>query len=259
MKGQRTVTYKIKYGDTLTSIAKSFNTTVDAIAGANNIKNKNLIYAGDTLYIPDVSSSASAPAGSVRTVSGGGVILGGDESAAKKAAQSVESWEKRRPTEYKDNYAAKIDSLLSALSSRKFSYDPEKDPSYIKYRDKYLADALLAMEDAAGAASAKTGGYSNSYAQAVGNQAFGKYMQDFSQILPELYEAAYDRYSDEGDDLISRIKLISSLSDEQWDRYNDALKNYLSEGKMLTDNYSKLSKEDAENYLKYLEIMKKYS
>ena len=81
-------------------------------------------------------------------------------------------------------------------------------------------------------------------------------MQDFSQILPELYEAAYDRYSDEGDDLISRIKLISSLSDDQWDRYNDALKNYLSEGKMLTDNYSKLSKEDAENYLKYLEIMK---
>ena len=45
-------TYKIKYGDTLTSIAKKYNTTVDIIANLNGIKNKNLIYAGDTLKIP---------------------------------------------------------------------------------------------------------------------------------------------------------------------------------------------------------------
>ena len=45
-------TYKIKNGDTLGSIAKRHNTTVDAIAKINNIKNPNMIYVGDIIKIP---------------------------------------------------------------------------------------------------------------------------------------------------------------------------------------------------------------
>lgn len=46
-------TYKIKYGDTLSGIAAKFGTTVSKIMSANpSIKNKNLIYAGNTLKIP---------------------------------------------------------------------------------------------------------------------------------------------------------------------------------------------------------------
>ncbi len=45
-------TYVVKSGDTLSSIARSFNTTVSALAAANNITNPNLIYAGQTLVIP---------------------------------------------------------------------------------------------------------------------------------------------------------------------------------------------------------------
>ena len=45
------ILYKIKYGDTLTSIAKRFGCTVNEIAKFNNIKNPNLIYAGDTIQI----------------------------------------------------------------------------------------------------------------------------------------------------------------------------------------------------------------
>ena len=63
------MTYKIKYGDTLTSIAKNFNTTVYALASLNNIKNKNLIYAGDTLTIPGTDFG-----GNTVTLNGGGVI-----------------------------------------------------------------------------------------------------------------------------------------------------------------------------------------
>ena len=44
--------YLIKKGDTLSAIAKKFNTTVSALAKANNIKNVNKIYAGKTLVIP---------------------------------------------------------------------------------------------------------------------------------------------------------------------------------------------------------------
>lgn len=48
------MTYKIKKGDTLNKIAKTFGTTVKAIKDANpdKIKNVNKIYTGDTIKIP---------------------------------------------------------------------------------------------------------------------------------------------------------------------------------------------------------------
>lgn len=45
--------YTILPGDTLTSIASKFNTTVDDIVSLNNIPNKDLIYAGDTINLPN--------------------------------------------------------------------------------------------------------------------------------------------------------------------------------------------------------------
>lgn len=49
------ITYKIKKGDTLSSIAKRYGTTIKAIKEANpdKIKNVNKIYAGDTIKIPE--------------------------------------------------------------------------------------------------------------------------------------------------------------------------------------------------------------
>lgn len=45
-------TYVVQPGDTLYSIARSFNTTVPAIVAANNITNPNVIYTGQVLVIP---------------------------------------------------------------------------------------------------------------------------------------------------------------------------------------------------------------
>ena len=45
------IRYVIKKGDTLSGIAKKFNTTVKELAKKNNIKNVNKIYAGDVLKI----------------------------------------------------------------------------------------------------------------------------------------------------------------------------------------------------------------
>lgn len=47
-----TVKYTVKAGDTLYSIAKKYNTTVTAIAKANNITNVNSIRVGQVLIIP---------------------------------------------------------------------------------------------------------------------------------------------------------------------------------------------------------------
>lgn len=43
--------YVVKAGDTLSGIAKKFNTTVAKLAAKNNIKNPNKIYAGQKLYV----------------------------------------------------------------------------------------------------------------------------------------------------------------------------------------------------------------
>jgi len=51
-------TYKIKSGDTLSGIAKKYNTNVSTLMGLNPyIKNANLIYAGKTLNLPGSTSS----------------------------------------------------------------------------------------------------------------------------------------------------------------------------------------------------------
>ena len=49
------IEYQIIKGDTLTSIAKAFGTTVAKLKELNNIKNANLIYAGDVIKIPKKS------------------------------------------------------------------------------------------------------------------------------------------------------------------------------------------------------------
>lgn len=260
-------TYKIKKGDTLTSIAKSYNTTVDSIASANGIKNKNLIYAGDTLNIPDKSvsgggnisplvttkldTSGAYKVGGTPSYSGGAII----SSETKKAADSVEKWRSSKP-EYKGSfYGKELESLVSALSGRKFSYDPESDPLARAYREAYMRDARLAGEDALGKAAALTGGYGNSYALSAAQQAYAGQLQDGIKIIPELYKAAYDRYTDEGDSIADQIKLLSSLSDSEFDRYNKMIKNYLSEGRLLTDNYNDLSKEDFDRFIDYAKLL----
>jgi LysM repeat protein len=54
-------TYVIQPGDTLSAIARSFGVSVQDIAAANNIVNPNLIYAGQTLIIPDSSPPSETP------------------------------------------------------------------------------------------------------------------------------------------------------------------------------------------------------
>lgn len=45
------ITYTVRMGDTLSGIARTFNTTTDELARINNIANKNLIYTGQVLKL----------------------------------------------------------------------------------------------------------------------------------------------------------------------------------------------------------------
>ena len=51
LKAKREITYIVQKGDSLSTIAKKYNTTVSAIANKNNIKNPNKIYVGQKIII----------------------------------------------------------------------------------------------------------------------------------------------------------------------------------------------------------------
>jgi predicted chitinase/murein DD-endopeptidase MepM/ murein hydrolase activator NlpD len=50
-------TYSVRRGDTLSAIAKKFGTSVNALAKSNNIKDPNLILAGQKLNVPGAGAS----------------------------------------------------------------------------------------------------------------------------------------------------------------------------------------------------------
>ena len=99
------------------------------------------------------------------------------------------------------------DSYDAYLDRDDFSYDVAKDPLYQQYKKQYTDLGKLAMEDTTGQAAALTGGYGNSYAQTVGQQTYNRYMQQLSAAVPELYNAAYNRYQAEGEALYNDIVL----------------------------------------------------
>jgi hypothetical protein len=82
------------------------------------------------------------------------------------------------------------------------------------------------MRDTVGQAAALTGGYGSSYAESVGQQQYGLYLQKLGQAMPELYKAAFDRYSAEGDALRADFDMAKGLADSEYgrrrDRFNQA-------------------------------------
>lgn len=52
----------VKAGDTVSKIANQYNSTVSSIEAANNLKNVNLIYVGESLAIPNATSASTSTA-----------------------------------------------------------------------------------------------------------------------------------------------------------------------------------------------------
>lgn len=80
------VKYTVKKGDTLSAIAKKYGTTVNSIAKLNNIKNVNLIYVGQVLYISGKPASTSSSSSSSSSGSSS------SSSRSSSTVTSVEIW-----------------------------------------------------------------------------------------------------------------------------------------------------------------------
>ena len=79
----------IKYGDTLGDIAKANNTTVAKLAEINHISNVDLIFAGQTLVLPDGTTATVAAPTATTSAQTQAPVATPTSAPAKPAAQPV--------------------------------------------------------------------------------------------------------------------------------------------------------------------------
>ena len=139
---------------------------------------------------------------------------------------------------------ATLDAIMDKILNREdFSYDLNGDALYQQYKDKYTQQGKMAMMDTMGQAAAMTGGYGNSYASTAGNQAYQAHLENLNDIVPELYQMAYDRYNQEGQDLYNQYGLLSddrNMEYAMWgDKYNQLVADRDYYGNEANNAYAK--------------------
>ena len=144
-----------------------------------------------------------------------------------------------KPGAYTSQWADQINGLIDQITNRdKFSYDLNGDALYQQYKDQYTQQGKMAMMDTMGQAQAMTGGYGNSYAQAVGQQAYQGYLQKLNEVMPELYGMALDQYNQEGQDLLNQYSLLASQDEQDYGRYQDEVSEYYTQLQQMYDQYN---------------------
>jgi LysM repeat protein len=265
--------YIVKQGDTLSGIAKANGVTVDDLVKWNGISNPDLIGIGQEIKLSGDTIGSNAPA-KPSSFTYEDFNYGNDHETAKpsapiiaakpddftynnytpsdsvtKAEAALNAQLANKPGEYKSQWQAQLDDAINKILNReKFSYDLNGDALYQQYKDKYIQQGKLAMGDAIGQASAMTGGYGNSYAQSVGQQAYNAQLQNLNDIVPELYQMALDKYNMEGQDLYNQYAMLGERENADYGRYRDSMADWQTERDYLQGRYDS---ERGFDYSKY--------
>ena len=131
------------------------------------------------------------------------------------------------------DYNAIMDKILGR---EKFSYDLNGDALYQQYKDKYIQQGKMAMADTMGQAAAMTGGYGNSYAAAVGNQAYQASLGQLNDVIPQLYQLALDKYNMEGQDLYNQYGMLSDDRSTEYGMWSDTGNRLAADRGYYSDN-----------------------
>ena len=114
-----------------------------------------------------------------------------------------------------------------------FSYNMNEDALYQQYKDQYIQLGQLASEDVMGQAAAMTGGYANSYAQSVSQQAYNQYLNQLNDVALELHDRAYNIYNQEGQDMLNMYNLYMDREQYEYSKYQTELENWYREDSRL--------------------------
>lgn len=169
--------------------------------------------------------------------------------AVQKAEDLLNQQIANKPGEYQSQWEQQLKDTLDKIMNRPdFSYDPNGDALYQQYKDQYTSQGKMAMIDTMGQAQAMTGGYGNSYAQSVGQQAYQGYLQEMNGMIPELYQLAMNKYQMDIDALNNQYALLQQQENMDYGRYQDLYNAWLAERDYLTGRYDS---ERSYDYGKY--------
>ena len=231
----------------LRSYQEKYGLDVDGIAGVNTFaslkdnlseKTSTSNSSKTTTSTPKATTSPYAPASIIFEKPAYNEPTYTESDLVTQAREALNTQLAQKPGAYQSQWQTQLDDTINKILNReKFSYDLNGDALYQQYKDKYIQQGKMAMGDAIGQASAMTGGYGNSYAQSVGQQAYQAQLDNLNDIVPELYQMAYDKYNQEGQDLYNLYSMLGAEDDRDYGRYRDTVADYLTERDYLTGRY----------------------
>lgn len=166
---------------------------------------------------------------------------------------------------YNNQYAEQQQALLDAILNREdFSWSKENDPQWSSYKKSYLREGDRAAQNALAQASAASGGRPSTAAVTAASQAGDYYAAQLNDIIPTLYQQAYDRYLNEYSMMLQDLGAVNSQEKLDYAKYLDQLgkwntdrnfayENYLNDFDILQGKLSELQGQDAVDYNRYMD------
>ena len=168
---------------------------------------------------------------------------------------------------YENRFQQKQQELLDAALNRDpFSWSKETDPQYSSYKKTYLREGERATANALAQASAASGGRPSSFAVNAATQAGDYYATKLSDVIPTLYQQAYERYLKDYQMKLSDLNAVNQQEQLDYAKYLDRLNqfntdrsfdynNYLGEYGRLQDYLGNLQGQDQTTYNRYLDVL----
>lgn len=166
---------------------------------------------------------------------------------------------------YENAFAQQQKDLLDRILNREdFSWSKETDPQWSSYKKSYLREGDRATANALAQASAASGGRPSSYAVNAATQAGDYYAAKLNDVIPTLYQQAYERYLDEYNMKLKDLNTVNQQEQLDYAKYLDRLgqfntdrgfayQNYADDYDRLRSQLADVQGQDQIDYARYLD------
>lgn len=171
---------------------------------------------------------------------------------------------------YNNQYAEQQQALLDAIINRPdFSWSKETDPQWSSYKKSYLREGDRATANALGQAAAASGGRPSTAAVTAATQAGDYYATQLNDIIPTLYQQAYDQYLNEYNMSLQDLNAVNNQEQLDYAKYLDQLgqyntdrnfayNQYLSDFDILQNQLASLQGQDSVDYSRWMDRVNLY-
>ena len=171
---------------------------------------------------------------------------------------------------YNNQYAEQQQALLDAIINRPdFSWSKEEDPLWGSYKKSYLREGDRATANALGQAAAASGGRPSTAAVTAATQAGDYYATQLNDIIPTLYQQAYDQYLNEYNMSLQDLNAVNNQEQLDYAKYLDQLgqyntdrnfayNQYLSDFDILQNQLASLQGQDSVDYSRWMDRVNLY-